>query len=270
MVHAIAWVDATSLEVEPRPWVPAGLAVSASVPAMILSPRSAALAAAQMRDSGVDVLHVFSLAKHHRVARYVTNIITGAVPGLAATVRSASTTGVAVMAVAGFALAQDHGSTRGLAAIEAQTSRTATGVWLKRVSRLSHPNPSFGQHVRSLFPSRTGFAATLGPQARVYHRPERLMDGGAHHGVLLVAGDPTPAQTWLDAAYPGVRQILVPPVVDTRAAYGSAGVEFAHLIPGPDIADFLTPGARCPVCGGELFTDSCPLCHVLPRQKATA
>ena len=269
MVHAIAWVDAASKEVEPRPWAPAGLALSATVPAFILSPRAAPLAASWVRDSAIDVLHVFSRKDHHAVARYVANIISGAAPGLAVTIRPTHTTGVALMAVAGFALAQGHESTRGLAAMEAQAARTPTGVWLKRVSRLSHPNPSFGQHLRSLFPSRTGYVATLEPEARVFHRPERLLTGG-QDGILLVAGDPAPAQEWLNAAYPGVRQLPVPSVVTAASAYGSAGVEFAHLIPGPDIAQVLVPGSRCPVCGSSLFTDSCPLCHVLPRQKATA
>ncbi len=269
MVHGIAWVDPAATLSEPRPWVLPEAPASSTAPAVVLSPSVAPHAAAWVRRTGITTLHVFSHRQHHKAARFVANVLTGAVPGLAASVRPTETTGLSLMSFATLSLARGQESPRTLAAIEAQALRTPTGVWLKRVSRLGHPNPSFGQHFRSLFPSRTGFVATLAPDAAVRHQPEPLVDADAG-GVLLVGGEQPQASQWLAAAFPGRRTIVTEPVVEAAGVYGSPGVEFALVAPGPDLAASLVAQGTCPVCESALFTQSCPLCHVVPRQEAAA
>ena len=205
-----------------------------------------------------------------KAAGYLANVVSGALPSTAV-VRLAAPSSLLAAAIVALetvrSAADDDGAV--LSRLRQTLALTHSGLWAKRVTRLTSPSPSFGQHLRSLWPWGQGFLAYVGPEAWV----QQLRAGQAPAqtaGCQLVVGAPagkdvSPLTSWW-SGQAGAAAVVppLPPIVEsTRAAYGNDGVEFVLL--HPQLAEPRPAGTRCPVCRVPVRGRACPFCHVVPR-----
>lgn len=198
-------------------------------------------------------------------AALVTNVVSGALPHLAVArlaVRS-SLLGAAVIGLEAAHIENQDDGTR-LARLAGTLGGTTSGAWLSRVTRLSVPSPSFGQHLRSLLPGGPRFLALLGPDAGVVRAAAEGYAGPPTRQLVIAAPPESTASQRLRAWYGSDDVIHVPPVVaDARALYGNPGAEF--IVVADSLAEAGPSRGACPVCGDVLHGDVCPFCHVHPR-----
>lgn len=195
-------------------------------------------------------------------ARYVAAVVSGAVPGLAVAVREVPTTALAALVHAADALGVDAAPAEQLAAFDRSIGDACTGMWLKSVTRLRDPNPTFGQHLRSLFPLKRGFVAQLSPEPSVLKKGQSPAGVEAGARALLVAcAEDSAVSEYLTGMFPDVPVQRVAPITPMSAAYGSKGAEF--LLDAPTLPSAAAPLGACPVCSQAMHAASCSYCHVL-------
>lgn len=205
-------------------------------------------------DAGFTHVTVTSRAATTSDARLLATVLVGALPGLAVAVAPIDTTSVALAAAASAALEGAEDPVRGLEIFTHLATTSLSGVWLSSVTRLDHPKPSVGTHLRSIF-SR-GFVATLAPEHAV---ARTLSESATDVDLLIGAGADTDAFASASALSPRGLAHSVPAIADVRAAYGSPGAEFVALARVPDP----TPRtSQCPVCGIAQSGVACPFCQV--------
>lgn len=140
-----------------------------------------------------------------------------------------------------------------------------SGAWTASVAKLDSPNPSLGQHLRSLLPG-SGFLLRQAPEPAVLGQPhpDDVPPAGRDR-VLLVQDDgvPTPIAERLAAAegVTAVRQVALPG--DWLSVYGTDRVGQLALMPADPHTLINAPTHRCPACRLELITGVCPFCHVV-------
>lgn len=208
--------------------------------------------------------HVLVVARSSSgvAARLAATTVAGARPDVAVAHRVQPTTSLALAASALTALETGGDAVAVLQAFDQLVARSASGVWLRSVTKLHQPKPGFGMHLRSLV-SR-GFVATTTPAPGV-GRTLELADAGAP---LLVAADPDSAELAAVTRLAGSHAIqTVPVLADVARAYGSRGAEFACLAPVPPPVG---PQTLCPACGIRQSGTVCPYCHIHLRVSEPA
>ncbi|NHA69465.1 hypothetical protein [Phycicoccus flavus] len=220
--------------------------------------------AARLRETSGEDPHLVLLHRPAQAAdaAFLANVVSGAVPAVPVS-RLQVDSSLLAATVIGLEAAhvEGEGDVSRLARIEHTLARGVGGAWLKRVTRLDSPSPSFGQHLRSIVPGGARFVARCGTEGRV----ERASAGGytAQGEEQLVVG--------AEADHPGARQLAawfgsddvvhVPPVTsDAKRLYGNPGVEFVVV---REVLEPPGPGrGRCRVCRDTLHAEVCPYCHV--------
>lgn len=211
---------------------------------------------------GADHVVIAARPASGTVARLAATTVAGARPGVAVVHRVVPTTSIALAASALNALESGSDAVSVLRAFDQLTTASTSGVWLRSVTRLEHPKPGFGLHVRSLL--GRGFVAMTTPQPSV----GRTLHAPAAGHPLLVGADAASAEFAAVLALAGAHQVLsVPVLADVKTAHGSQGAEFVVLEPVAPAAD---PSGTCPVCDSRQSTLTCPFCHVHCRVSEPA
>lgn len=243
----IVVLDAAPVNTGPWPTAESGLHVAASHDPIGL--------VEQLRPRRPSHVVLCCAPAEERQARYLANVVTGALPGTSVAVLPMMASGLAMSAV-GVRTLEGGGPPAAIVATLRSTVATAiSGFWLQRLSKLSHPQPTFGQHVSSLFGKR-GYVVTLSPRPEIRRPsapawppgPQVLVGGSNETG----AGEAT-ARLGLSQP-PGT----IPPVTDLKARYSSPGVEFLIL---PDEVRPTDRGYVCPSCTLLAVEQFCPFCH---------
>ena len=224
--------------------------------------------ASWLRDSDSHDAIVLHRLTEARQAAYLANVLSGAVPGSAVATVTVTTSllAAAVVAVDACESSDERPSTT-VSRIERTLAGSVSGLWTRTVTRLSNPSPSFGQHVRSIFPGGTGFVSLRGEGARVVAAtPGGFAGDGQPAGQqLLVGADEGTRGVAELTAWFGGESACVPAVVESvRRAYGNDGVEFTivpEVLSEPEVVT-----GRCRVCQQPIHGRSCLFCHVLPRK----
>lgn len=200
-------------------------------------------------------------------AAFVANVVSGALPALPVTrlAVDVSLLGATVIALEA-AHVEGEGDGSRVSRIGRTLAHTVTGVWLTRVTRLTAPSPTFGQHLRSVVPGGPRFVARCGTGGRV----EKALAGGyggGRTGQLVVGAEQgSPGAQRLSAWFGSDDVVYVPPVAaSVQGVYGNHGVEFAVVeevlaSPGPQ-------RGRCRVCRDTVHETACPFCHVRPQTR---
>lgn len=161
------------------------------------------------------------------------------------------------------------------------------GAWVPRVTRLDHPAPGLGQHLRSWLPVREGFLVTLGAQPGVSGvaratRGARRRAARAEAASTTRGGDsPAPAREVLTAsgalpdaagrlalAAAGAASVDVGTGADGDAALAAArfGAGAVELVALPTASAHAPAGPliTCPACAAKVPRGFCPYCRVRP------
>lgn len=178
---------------------------------------------------------------------------------------------LAVAAVA--ALVDDAEGTRDpahqLAVLDFVREHLWSAVWLPSVTKVTHPQPSLGQHVRSWL-GGPGFLAVHGRSARVLPCRDTAIpavDGAPAAGVLMTAD--TGAPEWVvpsaARALQVSRQMHYPSWRDPRDAFGVASCAELLVVPADldDPGTVPTEAAECLGCGNRHARPVCPYCRML-------
>lgn len=211
---------------------------------------------------GADHVVIVSRPASGAVARLAATTLTGARPGVAVAHRVVPTTSIALAASALNALESGSDAVSVLRAFDQLTTRSSSGAWLRSVTKLEHPKPGLGLHVRSIF--GRGFVAMTTPEPSV----GRTLAAPAVGHPLLVGADAGSAEFAAVVALAGGHTVQsVPVLADVKAAYGSPGAEFVALEPVAAPAELY---ATCPVCDSRQSSLTCPFCHVHCRVSEPA
>lgn len=266
MTLAALWLDASVLPDHFEFWSPIGRP-EVSGRLVVAGPQAGPTAVRWVAQQKVTDLIVLCRPGDRARARYFANVLSGAVPRLALSVQCVAAGPLVALLRAADVVRGGLPPSAAVAAIGSGAASSIGGVWLTSVAKLRSPNPSFGQHIRSLIPVGPGFLVLHSPESVVLRNPQSGLPALPEPAVLLVAspeGSPVPAT--LQRAFPNLPTYHVPVVTDPRVAYGATGVEFT--VDGPGWAMPAPSGAACPVCAEPLFEASCPFCHVIPARSA--
>ena len=203
---------------------------------------------------GADHVVIASRPSSGPVARLAATTLAGARPEVAVAHRVVPTTSVALAASGLNAVESGSDAVAVLGAFDHLTTASASGTWLRSVTRLVDPKPGLGMHVRSLF--GRGFVARSTPAPSV----GRTLEAPSVGHPLLVGADAASAEFAAVVALAGAHVVQsVPVLADVKRAHGSAGAEFVALAPVVRVAEGT---ATCPVCASRQNAVTCPYCHV--------
>ncbi|MGL4743590.1 MAG: hypothetical protein ACRCXL_04270 [Dermatophilaceae bacterium] len=196
-------------------------------------------------------------------AGFLANVISGALPGVAiARLEVTTTLLAATMTALEASVVSPDGHVTRLSRIANSLDHVSSGLWVQKATRLTAPNPSFRQHLRSLVPGGPGFVALRSPEPRLVKADAGGCDPSMARGRLVVGAEPdAPGLDRLRAWFGGDTMCVPPAMASVRHGYGDAGFEFAivdEAVAAPDPAR-----GHCRVCGETLHHPACPFCHVL-------
>jgi hypothetical protein len=143
--------------------------------------------------------------------------------------------------------------------------RSWSGAWTRRVTGLSAPAPSFGQHLRSYLPG-SSFVVRHWPDPAVLRRSADGGPGALPTGRVLVTEDGLPDDL-------GAHLLAAATATITRidlggsweSVYGRAPSVQIALVP-ENVGDTAqAPAHACVNCGGVLVEPECPFCRLRAR-----
>jgi hypothetical protein len=200
---------------------------------------------------------------HAPAMAVAANLLTGRLPHLQVSTSTWRTTTLSLAALS----AQVHEVAESAHEAVAQMQRLVpaawSGVWMPRVTGLTEPRPTFGQHLRSMMPGPAGFLATLTPHMQV----TRLQLSGAAPvvpGSTMVVGGHL-HESDLDAVLrqAGVsRSVVLPAIEDGKSQYGSSDAVELVWLPEASAGQPGRPEGSCAVCRGPVWGQFCPFCRV--------
>lgn len=249
MVWAAVTLDPDA-PIDLRPWV------EPDEPLRIGNRLSGPAAARWLNGSRPTHLLVLTHSEQQRSAKFFANVVSGALPWLPVAVVVADASSIAITALARRAQLEQQPATVAAALVPRWAREVRSGAYLRSVTKLRSPSPSFGQHVRSLFPGK-GFVAELSPDARVVN--PSAVESPAPGGVMLVDRPAESTEvTALGRLSAGQALFTVPEATKVGNRYGSRGVEYVVL---PEHLSMTPPRGRCSVCQQPLLSSYCPFCH---------
>lgn len=196
-----------------------------------------------------------------RAARTAVTVLAGRHPDHPVTVVTAAATPVGAVAALVLARAATEDAGRGVAMLEQVLGLTWSAVLLRDVSRLSRPNPTLLQHVRSLLPG-SRFLVRVHPDPAVLPPAQpaaALLGVAVGRSEMVVAGqeDEVLAATVEAASPTGLRTLEVPGALQV---FGREPLWQAALLPwGPDVPHPPT-GPLCDGCGLTAVAGRCRFC----------
>lgn len=233
--------------------------------AAIAGTAAAPAAARHLAAAGAERVVLLARQRDKSEAGFAANVISGALPHVAVTrihTRS-SLLGATAIALQGSRVVDVAPTTR-LSMIERSLAGSISGVWLKRVTRLASPSPSFGQHLRSLLPGGPGFVALCGAQDEVVKAsPGGFATLGRAGRLLIGSATGVPADHLVRWYAGGDHTALEPVAANVQRLHGNDGQEFVLL--EPHLAAPAPVTGTCPVCELPVHDKSCRFCHVRPR-----
>lgn len=231
----------------------------------VMGSAAAPMAARNLASAGAERVILLARQRDKAMAGLVANVISGALPHVAVTrlhTRS-SLLGATAIALQG-TRAVDVPATTQLSMIERSIAGSISGAWLKRVTRLASPSPSFGQHLRSLLPGGSGFVALCGAKDEVVKAAPSGFATLGRAGRLLVGSSTGAPVDHLVRWYGGGDHTVVESLAsNVQGLYGNQGQEFVLL--EPELAAPAPVTGTCPVCDLPVHDRSCRFCHVRPR-----
>lgn len=247
---AVAVVDGTQSEESVRTWV------REDVPLVVVAADDPV--ALSHWSHGLSATHVVVLTRPETRtrAKMQTTIAAGQHPHIAFTVLEREVSLLALAVCGMTALESRVDSPEVVAQLQSVLATTDAGVWLRRVNKLRTPQPTFAQHLRSMFPGGRGYIATMTPEPIVIAsaKASGAVPGGAGRLVSEETDDPVAAEVLTEVF--GAERSALPPVGSTAARYGSAGAEYVRV--GRDDA---LPTHTCPVCSLTVSGRACPFCR---------
>ncbi|MFV0407033.1 MAG: hypothetical protein ACK5LN_09465 [Propioniciclava sp.] len=264
---AAVWVDDSVPADEDRPWNGPGHPELADRIA-IVGQHAGPAVADRLAFETVSHLIVMTHPRSTDIARYFATVVGGALPALSVALVPLTVTPLAALVSASHTLMGGHGPTTSVALLKATASQVISGVWLKSVTRLGSPNPSFTQHLRSLFPRRAGYMALVSPRLEVLMNAETPLAKSSDQSVLVTTCEGTGFPSLIEDTFAGLPAYRLPSTVSIKDAFGSAGFEFmVDEGPAPAVMEMGTP---CKACGEPRYTASCPYCHVISPNVTAA
>lgn len=262
LITGALWVENFALA---NMWEPSPLGdQTAGAPAVVAcGPQSGPMTVGWVREQGLESLLIFCRKEGVAEARYIANVVSGALPQLGVAVHPSPTGMLPTLVLASDALRFDLAPAVVLAVVKKATREVLSGLWLKSVSRLKEPNPSLGQFLRSLLPG-PGFVVVETPESGVHSAKWNPEIDARPGSVLLVGCDnsddlPTP----LVEAFAGLQAYSLPKSIALKAAFGADGAEF--VVRAPQLPRPNQPTQTCGVCRQPVFEDICPFCQAVPH-----
>jgi hypothetical protein len=213
---------------------------------------------------GLEQLIFVGRAAHAPAMAVAGNLLTGRLPHLQLSTSTWCTTTLSLAALSARVHEGAESAPEAVAQMQRLVPAAWSGVWLPRVTALSEPRPTFGQHLRSMISRGPGFLATLTPRMGVVQLQPTAIEAPLVPGATLIVGGQL-GEANLDAVQrqAGVSQsVVLPAVEDGKSQYGSS--EAVELVLMPD-ASALQPGRPagwCQVCRSPVWADFCPFCRV--------
>lgn len=205
------------------------------------------------------------------------NLLTGRLPHLQLSTSTWRTTTLSLAALSARVHEGAESAHEAVAQMQRLVPATWSGVWMPRVTKLSEPRPTFGQHLRSMISGGPGFLATLTPQMGVVQLQPIAPESPESPGAVVANGTPVVPgstlivggqlrETNLEAVQrqAGVTQsVVLPAAEDGKSQYGSS--EAVELVLMPDVSADQpgSPAGWCQVCRSPVWGEFCPFCRVV-------
>jgi len=213
---------------------------------------------------GIEHLIYVGRGAHAPAMAVAANLLTGRLPSLRVSTSTWRTTTLSLAALSAQVCDTVETAHEAVAQLHQLVPVVWSGVWTPNVTALNEPQPTFGQHLRSLIPGRLGYLATLTPH----------LDVARLHGTSVV---PVPPGSTLimggrlgeaDLGLVQGQAVAAPPIVlaaveDGKSQYGSSDAVELVWMQGGRALPPSSPSGWCQVCRSPVWGAFCPFCQVV-------
>jgi hypothetical protein len=212
---------------------------------------------------GIEQLIYVGRQAHAPAMAVAANLLTGRLPHLQVSTSTWRTTTLSLAALSAQVSNAVETAHEAVAQLHQLVPAVWSGVWMRSLTGLDVPRPTFAQHLRSLIPGGPGYLATLTPHQVII--PLRAASGvPVLPGSTLIVGgqlgEPELQQIRGQAAVS--RSVVCAALEDGKSQYGSSeAVELIWMADAQVLAPS-RPSGWCQVCRSPVWGQFCPFCQV--------
>jgi hypothetical protein len=212
---------------------------------------------------GLEHLIYVGRASHAPAMAVAANLLTGRLPMLSVNTSTWRTTTLSLAALSAQVSDAVETAQEAIAQLHQLVPRVWSGVWTPKVTALDEPQPTFGQHLRSLMPGGPGYLATLTPDLNVV-RLQQTSGVSVLSGSTLIVGGQLPERDLSLVQGQAVvsHSVVLPAVEDGKSQYGSPSAVELVWMQGAQALPPSRPSGWCQVCRSPVWGVSCPFCQV--------
>jgi len=202
-------------------------------------------------------------AAHAPAMAVAASLMTGRVPRIQVSTSTWRTTTLSLAALSAKVHETAESAHDAVAQMQRLVPTAWSGAWMPSVTDLDEPRPTFGQHLRSMGRTGSGFVATLMPDPQVVKLQQPNGAPAVPGSTLIIGGQLR--ETDLDAVkcYSRASQsVSLPPVEDGESQYGSSQAVELVLMPDTPAVQSGRPTSWCQICRSPVWAKSCPFCRV--------
>lgn len=212
---------------------------------------------------GLEHLIYVGRASHAPAMAVAANLLTGRLPRLHVSTYTWRTTTLSLAALSAQVSDAVETAQEAVAQLQQLVPRVWSGVWTPKVSTLDEPQPTFGQHLRSMMPGRSGYLATLTPHLNVARLQQSSGVSVLPGSTLIVGGQLRERDLSLVQGQAVVsHSVVLAAVEDGKSQYGSSGAVELVWMPGAQALPPSRPSGWCQVCRSPVWGVFCPFCQV--------
>jgi hypothetical protein len=214
------------------------------------------------RDGLEHVIYVGRVA-HAPAMAVAANLLTGRLPSVRVSTSTWRTTTLSLAALSAQLWDTVETAHEAVAQLHQLVPVVWSGVWTPNVTALDEPQPTFGQHLRSLMPGRPGYLATLTPHLDVARLRSTSGVSVPPGSTLIVGGQLREADLGLVQGQAAVSHpVILPAVEDGKSQYGSSDAVELVWMQGAQALPPSRPSGWCQVCRSSVWGVFCPFCQV--------
>jgi hypothetical protein len=213
---------------------------------------------------GLEHLIYVGRGAHAPAMAVAANLLTGRLPSLRVSTSTWRTTTLSLAALSAQVCDTVETAHEAVAQLQQLVPVVWSGVWTPNVTALNEPQPTFGQHLRSLIPGRLGYLATLTPHLDVARLHRTSVVPVPPGSTLIMGGRLGEA----DLSLVQGQAVVAPPIVlaaveDGKSQYGSSDAVELVWMQGGRALPPSRPSGWCQVCRSPVWGVFCPFCQVV-------
>lgn len=222
-----------------------------------------ALTAWALARGGLEHLIYVGRQAHSPAMAVAANLLTGRLPELQVSRATWRTTTLSLAALSAQVSNAVETAHEAVAQLHQLVPAVWSGVWIRSVTGLDEPRPTFAQHLRSLIPGGPGYLATLTPRQRIA-RLDTASGVSVPPGSTLIVGGQLrgPELQQIRGQAAESHSVVRAAVEDGKSQYGSSDAVELVWIQGAQVMAPSRPSGWCPVCRSPVWGQFCPFCQV--------